>query len=491
MSEGELPVGWATAQIGDLPAPEANSLTDGPFGSKLKSTHYVASGVRVVRLGNIGVGTFNDIDRAYIEESHYQELKKHAIGPGDLVVAALAEPVGRCCEIPKDIGPALVKADCLRFKPTQHIEPRFVMHWLNSPIGRKAVEELTHGIGRLRINIQDLKKAPIPLAPQAEQRRIVEKIEALTARSRRAREALDALPALIDRYRQSILAAAFRGDLTADWREAHPEVETATAFLARNGVRGEEVEAEDIPVKLPETWRWARLSDVAEVKGGLAKGKKRPAGVALESVPYLRVANVQRGFLDLSQVKEIEATAEEVEQLRLRRGDILFNEGGDRDKLGRGWVWSGEIDRCIHQNHVFRARLLSAEINPFLISHFGNTFGQKYFFGEGKQSVNLASISLSKLKAFPVPVIPPAEQVVLCARIEEALRRVEVFRAAWRSVSERLPALDQSILAKAFRGELVPQDPDDEPASVLLERIRAESVAAGEKPRRGRARKAG
>ncbi|WP_149470567.1 hypothetical protein [Roseomonas genomospecies 6] len=160
MSERDLPAGWAAAEIGDLPAPEPNSLTDGPFGSKLKSAHYVASGVRVVRLGNIGAGTFNDTDQAFIEKSHFQELEKHAIGPGDLVVAALAEPVGRCCEVPENIGPALVKADCLRFKPTQHVERRFVMHWLNSPIGRKAIEELSHGIGRLRINIQDLRACP-------------------------------------------------------------------------------------------------------------------------------------------------------------------------------------------------------------------------------------------------------------------------------------------------------------------------------------------
>ena len=472
MSERELPAGWETAKIGDL-----CELVN---GKAFKPSDWGLEGLPIIRIQNL-----ND-PSAKFNYFGGEVPEKFLVEPGELLFAWSGTPG-------TSFGAHVWQGE--RGVLNQHIfrvlfdgestDKEFfrlaINHKLDELIGKAQ-----GGVGLRHVTKGTFEETEIVYPPFPEQRRIVEKIEALTARSRRAREALDALPALIDRYRQSILAAAFRGDLTADWRKAHPEAETATAFLARNGVRGEEVDAEDTPVKLPETWCWARLSDVAEVKGGLAKGKKRPAGVTLESVPYLRVANVQRGFLDLSEVKEIEATTEEIEQLRLRTGDILFNEGGDRDKLGRGWVWSGEIGRCIHQNHVFRARLRSAEINPFLISHFGNTFGQKYFFGEGKQSVNLASISLSKLKAFPVPVIPLAEQVVLCARIEEALRRVEVFRAAWRSGSEQLPALDQSILAKAFRGELVPQDPNDEPASVLLERIRAERAAAGDKPRRGR-----
>jgi hypothetical protein len=109
--------------------------------------------------------------------------------------------------------------------------------------------------------------------------------------------------------------------------------------------------------KLPEGWCWATVDMLADVKGGVTKGQKRKLGECLREVLYLRVANVQRGYLDLSEVKTIEATEAEIRDLRLEIGDILFNEGGDRDKLGRGWVWAGELPECIHQNHVFRARL--------------------------------------------------------------------------------------------------------------------------------------
>src|SRR4051794_17800227 len=111
--------------------------------------------------------------------------------------------------------------------------------------------------------------------------------------------------------------------------------------------------------ELPPGWVWARLSDIAEIKGGLTKGQKRKPDDFLRTVPYLRVANVQRGFLDLSEVKEIEATDVEVREMKLVPGDVLFTEGGDRDKLGRGWIWRGEILECVHQNHIFRARLRS------------------------------------------------------------------------------------------------------------------------------------
>ena len=135
-------------------------------------------------------------------------------------------------------------------------------------------------------------------------------------------------------------------------------------------------------------------------------------------MPSVRVANVQRGYLDLEQVKLIDAPEADIEALRLQRGDILFNEGGDRDKLGRGWIWEGQLAECIHQNHVFRARPLTSELSGKLLSWWGNTFGRRYFEREGKQTTNLASINLTKLTAFPVPIPPAAEQMRIVQEIE-------------------------------------------------------------------------
>jgi type I restriction enzyme, S subunit len=228
----ELPQQWSWARLEQLSAPDQNSMTDGPFGSKLKTSHYVSAGPRVIRLGNIGIGHFNSIDEAYITPEHFAQLKKHEVFPGDLLIAALAEPVGRTCLVPENIGPAIVKADCIRFKPNSYIEAKFLMYWMNSPQGRMLLEEASHGMGRLRINLTDLRNHAVPVAPAAEQRRIVAKLDRTFARTARAREQLSHVPNLVKRYKQAVLTAAFRGALTAGWRAANPTVQPASSLIA-------------------------------------------------------------------------------------------------------------------------------------------------------------------------------------------------------------------------------------------------------------------
>ena len=205
---------------------------------------------------------------------------------------------------------------------------------------------------------------------------------------------------------------------------------------------------------LPEGWTWASLDALAEIKGGITKDQNRKHTAPARSVPYLRVANVQRGYIDLTEVKEIVTTEDEIQELALKPGDILFNEGGDRDKLGRGWVWNGELPECIHQNHVFRARLHLGALNPKLVSWYANTLGQKFFFDEGKHTTNLASISMTKLKGLPVPIPPPAEQTRIVAEVERRLSVVEELEALVSANLQRATSLRQSILQNAFRGKL-------------------------------------
>jgi len=171
-------------------------------------------------------------------------------------------------------------------------------------------------------------------------------------------------------------------------------------------------------------------------------------------IPYLRVANVQRGNLDLSQIKTIEAAEIDVSELRLQPGDILFTEGGDRDKLGRGWIWEGQLAECIHQNHVFRGRLFSTNVSPKFVSWYGNSFGQRYFFDEGKHTTNLASINMTKLSNLPVPLPPCDEQREIVAQVERRLSVIETLEGAvWENL-QRGERLRQRILGSAFAGDL-------------------------------------
>jgi len=275
--------------------------------------------------------------------------------------------------------------------------------------------------------------------------------------------------------------------IVAAIEELFSRLDAAEFSLARAGVRLDSLRATTFDLLAEEDWAWTTLGQIAEIVGGVTKDSKRQGDPGLVEVPYLRVANVQRGYLDLDEIATIRVTPEKARALALQPGDVLFNEGGDRDKLGRGWVWSGEISDCIHQNHVFRARLRDG-FEPRFVSWHGNTFGRSWFEKNGKQTTNLASINLRTLKSFPVPAPPLEEQHRIVAEVERQLSIVDATRAAIDRALERSGQLRRSILERAFTGKLVPQDPDDEPASVLLERIRAER--ATEKPvRSGRRRR--
>ncbi len=142
----------------------------------------------------------------------------------------------------------------------------------------------------------------------------------------------------------------------------------------------------------------------------------------------------------MSEIKEIVATEDEIRELTLKPGDILFNEGGDRDKLGRGWVWNGELPECIHQNHVFRARAFVCDLNSKFLSWYANTAGQKFFFDEGKHTTNLASISMTKLKRLPVPLPPLELEAVASINSHRAIRlRPSILSHAFSTAVEERP----------------------------------------------------
>lgn len=366
------------------------------------------------------------------------------------------------------------------------------------------------------LNRDDLYGVEIALAPPAEQIRIVAKLEELLSDLDAGLAELKAAKNKLHQYRQSLLKAATEGALTAQWREAQRKlgtpIETGAQLL--DGIlteRRARWEAKQLikfkeqgkaPPKdwqkkypeptqpnttgllaLPEGWVWASLDMLGEIASGVAKGTRRDGTVPVREVPYLRVANVQRGYLDLSEVKTILATERDIEELTLVNGDVLFNEGGDRDKLGRGWVWRDEVASCIHQNHVFRMRPYSRDLQPELISHHGNTFGKLWFQKAGKQTTNLASINMTILRAFPVPVGPCHEQQEIIAQLQVQLDNLDRQEQATDLAMKQATAQRQNILRAAFAGQLIPQDPNDEPARELLERIRAERAERAKQPK--------
>ena len=225
----ELPEGWVWATVEQLASLEPNSITDGPFGSNLKTSHYTQEGPRVIRLQNIGDGQFIDA-YAHISRNHYQKLTKHKVKAGDLVIAALGKELPRSCLVPSTVGPAIVKADCIRFRPAENLAlPAYLNIALNTEHTRKRTAGIVHGVGRPRLNLREIRGLTLPLPPLAEQFRIVADVDRRLSVIQQAEAAVETNLARADRLRQSILKQAFSGRLVPQ----DPNDEPASVLLER------------------------------------------------------------------------------------------------------------------------------------------------------------------------------------------------------------------------------------------------------------------
>ncbi|AKJ05576.1 type I restriction enzyme S subunit [Archangium gephyra] len=513
---GEIPAGWTRATLGEL-VQVLRGVTYEKSASRDKSGPGL---IPILRATNIGQHLDFD-DLVFVPESCVSEEQRLRLG--DIVVAASSgsrSVVGKAAPL-SVAWTGSFGAFCVAVRPSALVNPRYIAFFFATGEYRERVSALAAGVNINNLKREHILSTPINLAPRNEQDRIVAELDKQFTRFDAGVEALKRVQAQIKRYRASVLKAACEGRLVSTEaelaRREKRDYEPADKFLARilkerrarweadqlakmkaagkppkddkwkaKYVEPESPNLSELP-SLPTGWCWTTLRSISELQGGITKGQKRSPDERLRAVPYLRVANVQRGYLDLSEMKEIEATAAEIEELRLSRGDILFNEGGDRDKLGRGWIWQEELPLCIHQNHVFRARLYSREVEPKFVSHYANSAGQRYFVEQGKQTTNLASINLTKLGNLPVPLPPAHEQRRIVAEIDDRLSLADAAAGAVAMDCRRAEKLRQAILKAAFAGELATQNPNDEPASKLLERISA-AVESKSVPKQGRAK---
>lgn len=221
-------------------------------------------------------------------------------------------------------------------------------------------------------------------------------------------KAIEKTEALIAKYQQikaGLMNDLFTRGVTADGKLRPPREQAPELY-------------QETPIGwIPKEWSVKLLGSLAEIVSGVTLGSKVEISNEIE-VPYLRVANVQDGYLDLTEVKTVLVSISQFEKLQLRYGDVLMNEGGDFDKLGRGSVWQEEIKPCIHQNHVFRVRPGDDKLRSYYLAFWSQSeMGKKYFVLNSKQSTNLASINSTQLNRFPVALPSPIEQERIEARI--------------------------------------------------------------------------
>lgn len=433
----ELPSNWQRVPLADLAS--GGIFCDGDW---VESKDQDPEGaVRLTQLADVGVGLFRHRSDRWMRQDQAESLKCTYLSTGDVLIARMPDPLGRACLVPEGLGPAVTAVDVAVLRVARaDVEPRFVMWALNSPDLHRQMVALQSGTTRKRISRKNLEGIRVPLPRIDEQRRIVGILEDHLSRlDAAAVDLVNALQRLVP-LRESML----RGELTGDRgcpRSGHAQLE-------RVGVDDGSLPA------VPSGWQWRRLHEIADVVGGVTKDAKRQSDPTSVEVPYLRVANVQRGRLDLSTVASIRVPQATAKKLRLSPGDVLLNEGGDRDKLGRGWVWEGQVEPCIHQNHVFRARVRDSQLDPYLLSWAANSFGGRWCERNGRQSVNLASISLSKIKMMPIPVPPRGEQEAIAGRIRQVMDASLRAEGEFTAARQRGQLLRRALLAAAFSGRL-------------------------------------
>lgn len=459
-----LPNGWAEAKLADV-AERIDygftaSATVDPIGPKM---------LRITDL------TPDGVEWSKVPHCDCKLLDRFGLRSRDIVVARTGATTGKSFLLTEVPEPSVFASYLIRL--TMHPEladfPNYLAKYMQSSAYWRQIQASSKGTAQGGVNATVLSQLTVPVPPLEEQRRIVRRIEELTARAQGAKTELALVPPLVERLRAAVLAAAFSGRLTERWRVANSR--SISCGVNSTG-----------PYALPPTWEWRSLGSLGEIKGGL---QKQPFRTPVSNhYPYLRVANVLWGRLDLSELKRMELLPGELEKLALRSGDLLIVEGnGSASEIGRMAVWDGSVPDCVHQNHIIRVRLKSYVLPGIVSAYWSSPVGRLAVLRQAKTTTGLHTLSKAKLASLLVPVPPMDEQL----EVERVTTRLfEQISSIYSVVEEQLQRgakIESAILSKAFRGELVPQDPNDEPASVLLERLRAQKA---EQPARTRKKRA-
>lgn len=472
-----LPPGWIKISLGDL----LDRLQYG-YTASASTTAIGPRFLRITDLRDEGVD-WETVPTCVISEA---DLEKYCLADGDFVFARSGsiEKAWRVRRPPL----AVFASYLIRGRPLDRSTAAWLEQFLKSGSYLGQIGAAAAGSGMQNVNAKKLASVSLPLAPLPEQRRVVAKLDALTERSRRAKAALDAIPALIEMFKQSLLAAAFRGDLTADWRAAHPDVEPASELLARIRIerrrRWEEAELAKLTAKgkapiddrwkakyeeprpvdgsqlaeLPRGWAWSTVEEITAshdsrrvpVKHGDRSNRRG-------MYPYYGAFGIIDHVDDYIFDETLVLLAEDGKNLMERRRPVSLVA------TGKYWV----------NNHAHVLEPLGDIPHSYLSEFFNHTDLRERLTG-----IDQVKLTGAALATLPVAVAPIPEQELIARIIATALSRSRTLHSASDTLIAAMEVLDRSLLAKAFRGELVPQDPSDEPASVLLERIRAERAAA-------------
>ncbi len=387
----------------------------------------------------------------------------------------------------------IASTEWIVFNELKNLNSKYLLYFFTNQTFREYLMGNISGVGGslTRISPTTALKYDIPLPPLAEQHRIVEKIEEEFTRLDAGVAALKRAKALIPKYRQSVLKSAMCGDLTKEWRALHPDVESAEVLVEiRNNkkLKLPEIDNDKLP-DVPQSWKYTNFSNlISKVK----RGPSKKCNTEGKGIRYITSGNLRNGKLYLEIENKYLDNFEDINNCILKDGDLILNCVNSFEQIGKSAVFKKSFGKAIVGFNNY-----ALELSDYILPSFSNYYCQTNTFKEIlsfliKRAVNQVSFAKRELDYLPIPLPPLEEQHEIVSEIE---RRFSIIDEMERVVNESLlkaERLRQSVLKKAFEGRLVSQNPDDEPAGVLLERIQAEKeLRAAEGKANGKKKSAG
>ncbi|WLH78587.1 restriction endonuclease subunit S [Pseudomonas sp. FP2335] len=422
MSEQTTPSQFPSAPLRKL----ASRITDGSHFSPTPQEHgYLIANVKDMKSGYIDFSSCTRISTAA-----YRELNATGctIRNGNVLLSKDGT-VGRVVVYKQNEEIGALSSICL-IVPTEEVDSAYLGHALQSQVCVRQFENFMSGSALRRLVLRDIRAIEIPVPSVQQQAAIAQILDTLDTAIRETESLIDKLKAI----KQGLLHDLLTRGIDANGQLRPPQSEAPQLYK------------ESKLGWIPRKWEVVPLGYCADIVSGVTLGRILNSPVAIE-LPYLRVANVQDGYLALGEIKTVSILPSELNRFALKVGDVLMNEGGDFDKLGRGAVWEGQIEPCLHQNHVFRVRCDDSKLLPaFLAAYSSSVRGKAYFVQASKQTTNLASINSTQLKAFGISCPSVAEQLLITHRLSTFDKKMAVEQEALEKLRQQKIGLMDDLL---------------------------------------------
>jgi Restriction endonuclease S subunits len=366
-----------------------------------------------------------------------EQVEKFSLRRGDVLITKDSESwtdIAVSAVVASDLPGVLCGYHLGQVRPSAQADGEFLSRAFSAIGPRDQFQIAANGITRFGLGGDAIRTSLFALPPVDEQRAIAAFLDQETARIDAMVAKKERLIELLQEKRSALITRAVTKGLDPNV----PMKETGVEWLGR----------------IPEHWNVRPLKAASLLQTGLTLGKKFE-GHRLITRPYLRVANVQDGYLSLGDIATVELPGQDAVRYELRRGDVLMTEGGDFDKLGRGHVWEGQIEGCLHQNHIFAVRPQRGVLKSYFLGHvLSSGYGRAYFTATSTQSTNLASTNSTKLRNLPLPLPPLAEQDDILSSIAREAGRVRGLIAKVADAIEHLHELRTALISAAVTGKI-------------------------------------